>query len=235
MQVISFFSAKGGTGKTTFNMLLASYLKYELGKRVMLMDFDGPEYSLSFCRRRELEYLKSQGAEVDERAFYPIVTVRDHSPEKLDALARKIPTMREAFDYIIMDFKGSLNKADPVSIMATAGVLDKVIIPVELDPMIIASMKSLATVFKANGQDAILFFNKVHGKEKPEQYDAIRQWFIEKGCTVAKNQVRVTIGMKREQNGSESFLRSTISFQDKTIRKMNPGIIGLFNELIDYG
>ena len=209
MQVISFFSAKGGTGKTTFNMLLASYLKYELGKRVMLMDFDGP--------------------------FYPIVTVRDHSPEKLDALARKIPTMREAFDYIIMDFKGSLNKADPVSIMATAGVLDKVIIPVELDPMIIASMKSLATVFKANGQDAILFFNKVHGKEKPEQYDAIRQWFIEKGCTVAKNQVRVTIGMKREQSGSESFLRSTISFQDKTIRKMNPGIIGLFNELIDYG
>ena len=96
-------------------------------------------------------------------------------------------------------------------------------------------MKSLATVFKANGQDAILFFNKVHGKEKPEQYDAIRQWFMEKGCTVAKNQVRVTIGMKREQNGSESFLRSTISFQDKTIRKMNPGIIGLFNELIDYG
>ena len=220
MQVISFFSAKGGTGKTTFNMLLASYLKYELGKRVMLMDFDGPEYSLSFCRRRELEYLKSQGTEVDERAFYPIVTVRDHSPEKLDALARKIPTMREA---------------DPVSIMATAGVLDKVIIPVELDPMIIASMKSLATVFKANGQDAILFFNKVHGKEKPEQYEAIRQWFMEKGCTVAKNQVRVTIGMKREQNGSESFLRSTISFQDKTIRKMNPGIIGLFNELIDYG
>ena len=58
---------------------------------------------------------------------------------------------------------------------------------------------------------------------------------MDKGCTVAKSQVRVTIGMKREQSGSESFLRSTISFQDKTIRKMNPGIIGLFNELIDYG
>ena len=37
MQVISFFSAKGGTGKTTFNMLFASYLKYVLGKRVIAL------------------------------------------------------------------------------------------------------------------------------------------------------------------------------------------------------
>ena len=235
MQVISFFSAKGGTGKTTFNMLLASYLKYELGKRVMLMDFDGPEYSLSFCRKRELDYLKSQGVEVDERAFYPIITIKDHSEQKLEALARKVKTMDGAFDYIIMDFKGSLNKTDPVSVMATAGILDKVIIPVELDPMIIASMKSLAMVFKHNGQDALLFFNKVHGKERPEQYEAIRQWFEGNGCAVARNQVRVTIGMKREQSGQESFLRSTVSFQGKTIRKMNPGIIGLFNELLEYG
>ncbi|MBR5399970.1 MAG: ParA family protein, partial [Bacteroidales bacterium] len=36
MKVISFFSAKGGTGKTTFNVLLASYIKYRLGKRVMV-------------------------------------------------------------------------------------------------------------------------------------------------------------------------------------------------------
>ena len=32
MKVISFFSAEGGTGKTTFNVLLASYIKYRLGK-----------------------------------------------------------------------------------------------------------------------------------------------------------------------------------------------------------
>lgn len=31
MFVLSFFSAKGGTGKTTFNMSMASYLKYSLG------------------------------------------------------------------------------------------------------------------------------------------------------------------------------------------------------------
>lgn len=44
MFVLSFFSAKGGTGKTTFNMLMASYLKYSLGRRVLLLDADPPEY-----------------------------------------------------------------------------------------------------------------------------------------------------------------------------------------------
>ena len=53
MKVISFFSAKGGTGKTTFNVLLASYIKYRLDKRVMVLDFDYPEYNLSYMRRRD--------------------------------------------------------------------------------------------------------------------------------------------------------------------------------------
>ena len=235
MQVISFFTAKGGTGKTTFNMLLASYLKYQLGKRVALLDFDAPEYNLTFCRQRELEFLKSQGGEVDEGAFFPIMTVRDLTEENLQSVARQVPALASTFDYLVMDFKGSLQRSDPVCIMTQNGVLQKVVIPVELDPMNIASMKSLAIFFQRNGQDALLFFNRVHGKEKPEQYDAVRAWFEGKGCPVARNQVKNYIGMKREQGGQESFLRSTVCFQEKNIQKVTPGIIGLFNELLDYG
>lgn len=235
MQVISFFTAKGGTGKTTFNMLLASYLKYQLEKRVALLDFDAPEYNLTFCRKRELEFLKSQDNEVDESAFYPIMTVQDLSGGNLEAIAKQIPTLEKTFDYLVMDFKGSLQKGDPVTIMTRFQVLNKVVIPVELDPMIIASMKSLAITFKAHRQDTLLFFNRVHGKERASQYDAVRSWFEEQGCKVAKSQVKTSIGMKRELNGQESFLRSTTCFQSKAIQKVNPGIIGLFNELLGYG
>ena len=235
MQVISFFTAKGGTGKTTFNMLLASYLKYKLGKRVAMMDFDGPEYNLTFCRSRELEQLSKGDAPVDEKAFYPIIPVRDHSKEYLQALAKMVPQLAKSYDYLIMDFKGSLQMKDPVSVLAQAGVLDKVVIPVELDPMIIASMKSLAQALKANVPKTLLFFNRVHGKEKPEQYEAVRAWFEKNDCKVARSLVKMTIGLKREQSGQESFLRSTVCFQDKTIRKMNPGIIGLFDEVLEYG
>ena len=234
MQVMTFFTAKGGTGKTTFNMLLASYLKYQLGKRVALLDFDNPEYNLTFCRRRELEFLRSRDGEVDERQFYPILTVQDITPANLEKTARQVLGLAADFDYLVMDFKGSLQAGDPVSVMAEYGILNKVAIPVELDPMIIASMKSLALTFRDNGQQALLFFNRVHGKERPEQYEAVRKWFTEKGCTVARSQVKSFIGMKREQ-GEGCFVRSTLSFEEKTIRKVNPGIVELFNELLDYG
>ena len=53
MFVLSFFSAKGGTGKTTFNMSMASYLQYVMGRRVLLLDADPPEHSLYNSRERE--------------------------------------------------------------------------------------------------------------------------------------------------------------------------------------
>ena len=56
MIVVSFFSAKGGTGKTTFNMSMASFLKYHLGKAVIVLDADTPEYNLYNSRVRELDY-----------------------------------------------------------------------------------------------------------------------------------------------------------------------------------
>ena len=60
MKVISFLSAKGGTGKTTFNMLLASYLRYAKGKRVIAIDFDAPENNLSATREREVDALQEK-------------------------------------------------------------------------------------------------------------------------------------------------------------------------------
>lgn len=230
MKVISFFSAKGGTGKTTFNMLLASYLKYEKGQRVMLLDFDAPEYNLSFCRKRELAGVKEA---VDESALYPIEAVRDLSEGNLATVAGMVRKMEGVLDYVVMDFKGSFLSGDPVCVMAEAGVLDMVVIPVELDAMIVASMKSLALLFKENGQQALLFFNRVHGKERPTQYEAVRRWFEEHGCRVARSQVKGNIGMKREQ-GEGHFVRSTLCFPGKEIRKSNPGIVGLLEEVIGY-
>lgn len=196
----------------------------------MLLDFDAPEYNLSFCRKRELAGVKEA---VDESALYPIEAVRDLSEGNLATVAGMVRKMEGVLDYVVMDFKGSFLSGDPVCVMAEAGVLDMVVIPVELDAMIVASMKSLALLFKENGQQALLFFNRVHGKEKPAQYDAVRHWFEEHGCRVARSQVKGSIGMKREQ-GEGSFVRSTLCFPGKEIRKSNPGIVGLMEEVIGY-
>lgn len=229
MKVISFFSAKGGTGKTTFNMLFASWLAYEKGKRILFLDFDGPEYNAAFCREREL------GSDEPSDSLYPIWKVENRSLEKIKALSAQLRQIQDDVDYVIMDFPGSFETEDAVCRLSRAKVLDAVIIPVEMDSMIIASSKALAQVFQAAGQKALLFFNRVHGKEKPELYAALRTWFSENGINISQNRVRTSLAMRRDcESDASIFCRSSICFPDKNIRATNPKIIELFNEVIDY-
>ena len=107
MIVVSFFSAKGGTGKTTFNMSMASFLKYHLGKAVIMLDADTPEYNLYNSRVRELDYKRANGG-IDESALYPVWKVLDVTPEGIENLAGKLDALRGSVDYVLIDFPGSL-------------------------------------------------------------------------------------------------------------------------------
>lgn len=233
MKVLSFFTAKGGTGKTTFNMLFASYLKYVQEKRVMVLDLDAPEYSLTCCRDRDIDYLESSGLPCELDSFYPVEAVRDLSEQSIYDLADTIKGLRDQLDWLVLDFKGSFKQGDPVCTLAEEGVLDMIVMPVEIDPMIIASMKSLSTIFQDAGMDALLFFNRVHGKEKPGIYDAVEEWFTGHGCKVSPHRVKGNIAMKREQSGG-TFFRSTVCFPHTAIQKNNPAIIDLFEQICAY-
>ena len=233
MKVLSFFTAKGGTGKTTFNMLFASYLKYVQEKRVMVLDLDAPEYSLTCCRDRDIDYLNSNGLPCELDSFYPVEAVRDLSEQSIYDLADTIKGLRDQLDWLVLDFKGSFKQGDPVCTLAEEGVLDMIVMPVEIDPMIIASMKSLSTIFQDAGMDALLFFNRVHGKEKPGIYDAVEEWFTGHGCKVSPHRVKGNIAMKREQSGG-TFFRSTVCFPQAAIQKNNPAIIDLFEQICAY-
>ena len=233
MKVLSFFTAKGGTGKTTFNMLFASYLKYVQEKQVMVLDLDAPEYSLTCCRDRDIDYLNSNGLPCELDNFYPVEAVRDLSEQSIFDLADTIKRLRDQLDWLVLDFKGSFKQGDPVCTLAEEGVLDMIVMPVEIDPMIIASMKSLSTIFQDAGMDALLFFNRVHGKEKPGIYDAVEEWFTSHGCKVSPHRVKGNIAMKREQSGG-TFFRSTVCFPQAAIQKNNPAIIDLFEQICAY-
>lgn len=50
---VSFSTQKGGVGKSTITILLASVLHYRLGYDVLVMDCDFPQYSLSNMRERD--------------------------------------------------------------------------------------------------------------------------------------------------------------------------------------
>lgn len=233
MIVVSFFSAKGGTGKTTFNMSMASFLKYHLGKAVIVLDADTPEYNLYNSRVRELDYKRANGG-IDESALYPVWKVLDFTPEGIESLAGKLDALRGSVDYVLIDFPGSCVKDDAIWTFARRGVLDLVVIPVDMDPMVLASALQLAEIFTHTGQKVLLFFNKVHGKIPPEKYDAVAELFRSRGFRMSECRIKNALAMSRDAESGSNYLRSTICFPEKTVRDLNPQLIDLFKEVIGY-
>ena len=233
MIVVSFFSAKGGTGKTTFNMSMASFLKYHLGKAVIMLDADTPEYNLYNSRVRELDYKRANGG-IDESALYPVWKVLDVTPEGIESLAGKLDTLRGSVDYVLIDFPGSCVKDDAIWTFARRGVLDLVVIPVDMDPMVLASALQLAEIFTHTGQKVLLFFNKVHGKIPSEKYDAVAELFRSRGFRMSECRIKNALAMSRDAESGSNYLRSTICFPEKTVRDLNPQLIDLFKEVIGY-
>lgn len=233
MIVVSFFSAKGGTGKTTFNMSMASFLKYHLGKAVIVLDADTPEYNLYNSRVRELDYKRKNGG-IDESALYPVWKVLDVTPEGIESLAGKLDALRGSVDYVLIDFPGSCVKDDAIWTFARRGVLDLVVIPVDMDPMVLASALQLAVIFTHTGQKVLLFFNKVHGKIPSEKYDAVAELFRSRGFRMSECRIKNALAMSRDAESGSNYLRSTICFPEKTVRDLNPQLIDLFKEVIGY-
>ena len=233
MIVVSFFSAKGGTGKTTFNMSMASFLKYHLGKAVIMLDADTPEYNLYNSRVRELDYKRANGG-IDESALYPVWKVLDVTPEGIESLAGKLDALRGSVDYVLIDFPGSCVKDDAIWTFARKGVLDLVVIPVDMDPMVLASALQLAEIFSHTGQKVLLFFNKVHGKIPSEKYDAVAELFRSRGFRMSECRIKNALAMSRDAESGSNYLRSTICFPEKTVRDLNPQLIDLFKEVIGY-
>ena len=55
---VAFSTQKGRAGKTTLTVLMASYLYYVRGLKVLVVDCDYPQYSIKEMRDRDVEILK---------------------------------------------------------------------------------------------------------------------------------------------------------------------------------
>ena len=71
---IAVCNQKGGVGKSTFTVLLASHLHYTLQRDVLVVDCDYPQWSIYNQRSRELE-IKFIGSYFEIRNHYCPVKV----------------------------------------------------------------------------------------------------------------------------------------------------------------
>ena len=94
-KIISFISRKGGTGKTTNAINLATYLAKK-NKKIILVETD-PNYTINSLRQLELFKLK-----IKKDNNFPIVGSEDHRVAK----EIKKLSLQNSFEYIIVDSAG---------------------------------------------------------------------------------------------------------------------------------
>ncbi|WP_418122933.1 ParA family protein [Chryseobacterium sp. PTM-20240506] len=180
--IIAFSTQKGGVGKSTFTVLIASILHYRMGYQVAVFDCDFPQYSLLQMRDRDLkivmqnETLKTlahkQFMRINKKA-YPIFQSRtDQVLEEMEAYLNRSEI---APDIIFLDLPGTVNTA---GILKTLTNVHYIFSPITADRVVLESTLSftdvLTNVLMKENQTGIrsinLFWNQVDGRERTLLY-----------------------------------------------------------------
>ncbi len=184
-KIISVVGEKGGIGKTTLNILLASHFYYAQGKKVVLLDVDDPQYSIHKKRERELALLGT--SEIGPFDRYPI------EPVTVESIQDIILKYYGQVDYIIVDLPGNLN----VNMVKGLLYVEHVFIPFDHDELEIDSTSNfyftLKDTFLDNDERVLksinLFFNK-YKLVKKNKFSVLHQQFKNAGLPMMRSVVK---------------------------------------------
>lgn len=225
---VAFSTQKGGAGKTTLTVLVASYLHYVNGYNVAVIDCDYPQHSIAEMRERDLKMATDdshyrqmayeQFTRLDKKA-YPVV-----ESDTKEAIADAEHLIRqEQFDFVFFDLPGTMNNEDLILALTC---MDYIIAPISADRVVLESTLNYMLVVKEHlvdsGQSKIkglyLLWNMVDGREKSELYEVYEKVIAELGFPILKTFLPDTKRFRREQSLSHKALfRSTLFPADKTL------------------
>lgn len=161
MEVVSVCNLKGGTGKSTVTMLLASAFGAD-GKKVLVIDTDG---------QRTIEALFDLEAEPDKKALFDLEAI---SPKfVVDVLRLKA----DKYDLIFIDVPRSTESKTDSAVSQIVAMCDTLLIPVlpsRLDVLstmdFLAMLKEIAEFKEKNGLPFKYkaFLNKVKNRNENE-------------------------------------------------------------------
>ena len=240
---VAFSTQKGGAGKTTITVLVASYLHYVKGYNVAVIDCDYPQHSILEMRDRDLklamedQYYKGlayeQFTRLNKKA-YPVVG----SNTKM-ALVDTEPLLSHVdLDFIFFVLPGTINDHDLIYTLAR---MDYIIAPISADRVVVESTLNFIVAIKEHlidkGKSDIkglyMLWNMVDGREKSELYEVYEQVMKELGLPILRTFLPDTKRFRREQSLSRrAVFRSTLFPADKSLLR-GSHLEELVDELIE--
>lgn len=220
--VIAFATQKGGMGKTTLSVLVASYLHYRRGVKVALLDVDSSQLSVYNQRIREVEELDDETtARLDEQDIEPYL-ILSGTPRTVPSLLSKIPSDVEL---VLIDMPGNI---DVDGYDLAIGKLDYLLVPMETSEYSVTTGFNFMLAIKQVNLLPVDHCRVVWNKYKPsrdgELADQLEERFGQYGFKC------LTSRIPQRDSYQDTYNRSTLFAMPKPYLR-NSGLKDLFTEI----
>ena len=221
--LVAVSNQKGGVGKSTLTVSLASYLHYVMEKNVLIVDCDYPQHSISNLRERDKkqvtasERLQKMMADLYDRTgrkAYPIInSLSDKGRKTTDSYLEANPDSN--LDLVFLDLPGSLNSA---GIFKTIVNMDYVLMPIIPDRMVMASsLASSSAVMdfikdkpEIPLKDVLHVWNRIDRRVSPKLFDGFNRIMDHIEATRLETTLPETHRFDKELSSDGPFFRCTL-------------------------
>lgn len=177
MKVVSIIGQKGGCGKTSITIMLASTLAYKYGKNVVALDCDTYQQSMSQCRVDDIEMIKPYERENEngekemmveqytmynafiqqQKKMYEIVKCSEDVNAIMDVLDKR---EADGAEYVFLDLPGHVANEDNFKIVS---LCDVVFVPFTVSKFVFSSNYSFAKTVHDKVLPADCQLNEMYG------------------------------------------------------------------------
>lgn len=251
MKTLTYFSEKGGVGKSSHCILMASYLHYCLGRSVVLFDFDAPMFRVYEYRQREQRLLYSESNRnllrfmSDRTAPYEVVRIKPDGPlnsyTQSMVSANIVPLINSfrssgKYDCCIFDFPGRFDDDDILASLVKARQLDFVAVPFNLNRPAVESALYVCMKFRNMGVECRPFFNRLPRQDCNDmtgrQCTAMEGLFVDNGFRPLDTRIKLFNSMERESSDA-FFVQSTFCWPASNVSRSCPELAVLYDEILN--
>lgn len=245
MKCLTFFSEKGGVGKTSFGMIYASFLRYKCGVRSAMMDFNN---RISAYRKREIQEKKLRGTygQYEGLDAWPLAAPR--SREEFEAILRDNKLEDNGYvrwaekqiskdgsladtEVLILDFPGAITGGEYFQFL-TEKWIGMTVIPTDRDSQTLESTRRLSFELTQRKYKHMAFLNQIQLQNDKRLYVWVKNKLMDFGVPVLPDMVSFSERMKKIED--TSIIRSTLEYpdwDDKAFRGSRD--LGIHNLFVD--
>lgn len=237
-KVISFFSEKGGVGKTVHSVLFADYLAYHCGEKVVVIDMESPKPRIQLMREHDDKLLADEKSVLSQYVSklpqqyepYEIVNLgndmEDYTVETSRMFANRVIDVLRKTDegtYVVLDFPGLFIEHCPAFYILARGIANLVMVPTDVDMQSRRSATRVASCLCENGANCMVFWNNVPKADidRKGYLEVGEEVYTSRGIPVHPTRIKSFVKAKKEAE-DRLFVRNTVCWPQRYVELACP-------------